>query len=150
LSKEYWHIPDLEIKPGVSIRLRAATLLVLAMALLALWLSDLYWGFCLLGSVSLPILGRLDWRCSQTIKQQPVQQLQCRNGRWRVRLPGADSVLIAPLAGTVLLPWLVLLRCRSSGGGRTVTLCFSSDACSADDWRRLHLNLRQSLLGESG
>jgi hypothetical protein len=146
LSKRYWQPPALELRPGHSRRLQALAGLVLALSLLALWVSALPWWACSVGSLLLLLLGRLDLKSyGWTLAAGRICGLVCIDERWRVELESGERIPIFPCSSSLLLPWLIVLRAGVGASSETCNLVLAQDAYAAESWRRLQLNLRQTL-----
>ena len=154
MSNRYWLLPGLELTPDYSPCVRLVVFLVLGLAILALWHSALHW---LVGSAASMLLilrvGMVSSRRRPDFAARRIQRLYCDDGCWRLDLysgDSGDSVAIHPQSDSVVLPWLVVLRARADHAGQSCTLVLTADAFSAECWRRLQLNLRQTLSARPG
>jgi hypothetical protein len=124
--------------------LRVFVFIAAVLAVYALWYSALHWTLC--GAASL----LLCYWLAGCRNPREIRRLQCEAGRWRLVLDGAATVEAEPLRDSVLLPRLVILRIRPAGTMPVATLVLGADAYPEECWRRLQLNLRQSLSAASG
>ncbi|MCZ6831773.1 MAG: hypothetical protein O7F73_19700 [Gammaproteobacteria bacterium] len=103
------------------------------------------------GSLLLILLTRLDLnRPGGTFAQARIRCLGCHEGLWRLELDSGECVAIFPRSDSLVLPWLVVLRARVEPTSRSCTVVLTGDAFPAECWRRLQLNLRQTLSVSSG
>ncbi len=63
-------------------------------------------------------------------------------GNWSLRYAGSVQWQPCELREYWLHPWLVILRLRSDGDGRTLSVLIPADAVAADAFRRLRARLR--------
>ena len=120
--------------------------LALILSVLALWISALpAWmsGGC---SLLLILLGaRAMHRAGWRLAASRIRCLECTDGRWRLELESGASLSIFPCSSSLLLPWLIIFRARVDAPGEFCNLLLAKDAFAPESWRRLQLNLRQTL-----
>ena len=157
MSNRYWQPPGLELAPRPSAHLRLVVLLVLALALVATWVSALHWPVASVLSLLLVLLSGVNcWRRGQHLAGRRIRRFFCEAGCWRLELDGEASLMspevvaFQPQQDSVVLPLLVVMRIREQAAARSGTLVLFADAFPAECWRRLQLNLRQTLSASAG
>lgn len=92
-------------------------------------------------AIAAAVLGSLAWQCRawHRSRRAGATTLAYRQGQWWLESAGGERS-VTPCADSTLLPFLIVLRLRHSGGLHTLLL--PSDALDREQFRRLRVLLR--------
>ena len=126
----------------------AAGLIVLALA--GLWSSGLAWPVCVIGSVAILFLVCRKLLSPGKLALDGAAWLNCLGGQWHLRMQSGETQRCSIAPDSLVLPFLVILRLSLPASAGPMTLVLARDSVSAEEWRRLQLNLRHGVEVSAG